>query len=98
MARWRCQSCGGTYSDTQRDGTLYFHACPPDHIDERGERVPIPNRRDENIRPGLWIRTGVDGTVTVVDTDGQVVAEGERSLPIKAEGRGRTLIEPEGAS
>lgn len=25
----KCQACGGTYEATQKDGTLYFHRCPP---------------------------------------------------------------------
>jgi len=25
----QCQACKGTYDDTLRDGTLYFHVCPP---------------------------------------------------------------------
>lgn len=25
----KCQSCGGTYEDTQRDGAAYYHRCPP---------------------------------------------------------------------
>lgn len=25
----RCRACGGTYQDTQDDGTTYFHACAP---------------------------------------------------------------------
>jgi hypothetical protein len=24
-----CQTCRGSYEPTQRDGTQYFHACPP---------------------------------------------------------------------
>jgi len=25
----KCKSCGGTYEPVLRDGTQYFHACPP---------------------------------------------------------------------
>ena len=32
MAWKRCRACRGEYSDTQTDGTTYFHVCPPRHM------------------------------------------------------------------
>lgn len=32
MAWKRCRACRGEYSDTQPDGTSYFHVCPPRHM------------------------------------------------------------------
>lgn len=29
MAKLRCKSCGGEYTDVQADGTRYAHVCPP---------------------------------------------------------------------
>lgn len=29
MAMMKCNSCGGTYPTDQRDGTRYYHVCPP---------------------------------------------------------------------
>ncbi len=56
----QCNECGSTYSDTQRDGAAYFHACAPIHnpayqpdpakgaFDPR-EMVERPGARNENI-------------------------------------------------
>jgi len=48
MSMYQCGSCGGTYSDTCPDGSLYFHVCPPLGIDAAGNAVPRPNARNEN--------------------------------------------------
>ncbi len=63
MTRFACGTCRGEYSDTQPDGTLYFHACPP----VRGPRAFLPadhpdfyagdirerfDKRDENLVGG----------------------------------------------
>jgi hypothetical protein len=63
----KCNTCGGTYTSVQPDGSHYFHACAP--IDnpayqpdpKKGavnlqQTIERPNKRDENI-------TGTD-TVT----------------------------------
>lgn len=47
--RWKCITCNGTYSDTQADGTLYFHACAPIGTTDRGRAIERPNKRDENL-------------------------------------------------
>ena len=62
MPRFRCPECAGEYEDPSRDGTPYFHACPPDRTtgqrpDPRpGEdgaiRTPWDNPRDENVKGG----------------------------------------------
>ncbi len=60
MPAFRCNSCQGTYRDTQADGTLYFHACPPTPnplfqpdtakpLPDPRESIERPNKRDENI-------------------------------------------------
>jgi ssDNA-binding Zn-finger/Zn-ribbon topoisomerase 1 len=56
----KCNSCGGTYSQVQADGSRYFHACPP--IPNPGyqpdptkgavvlqQTIERPNKRDENV-------------------------------------------------
>jgi hypothetical protein len=49
MSLWQCGSCGGTYSDTCPDGSLYFHACPPIKLDTASNPLYSPDRRDENL-------------------------------------------------
>ena len=57
----RCNVCLGEYSDTQRDGAGYHHACSPEVIqhaafDAQGKqltpevRTPRPGARDENVK------------------------------------------------
>lgn len=64
MSTWKCLSCGATYSDTSPGGYAFYHACPTEKVtpgvfDARGnlvtpeKREPFPNRRDENVTPGL---------------------------------------------
>jgi hypothetical protein len=56
----QCNSCNGTYDDTQPDGARTYHVCPPEIItyatfDTNGKqltpetRAPRPNIRDERI-------------------------------------------------
>lgn len=94
MSRWRCNSCGGTYSDVLPDGILYFHACPPDRVGAGGERIPIANPRDENIRPGVTIAIQSGGPTRVMGPDGQVIDADPDHPPIIREGEGRTLLVP----
>lgn len=49
MSLFKCRACHGVYHDVQRDGTLYFHTCPPLPPDKHGIVRERPNRRDENI-------------------------------------------------
>jgi hypothetical protein len=32
MPTYQCVSCGGVYDSVQRDGSIYFHACPPEKV------------------------------------------------------------------
>ena len=41
MTSYRCVSCKGTYSDTNEDGSRYYHTCP--------SSIAARLRRDENI-------------------------------------------------
>ena len=64
MATFQCKACQGTYSDTQQDGTTYFHACAPLSPDENLNQAERPNRRDENIalrRPGSPLGIKAEG-------------------------------------
>ena len=54
---FQCLACKGTYSDTQRDGSLYMHACPPLPPDKNGVEAERPNKRDENVVTGRNDRT-----------------------------------------
>lgn len=49
MSLWKCNACSGTYNDTQRDGIVYFHACPPSPPDAQGVQTELPNKRNENV-------------------------------------------------
>lgn len=49
MRKLQCNTCGGTYADTEPDGMLYFHACPPQSFDPTGKAIPFANPRNENI-------------------------------------------------
>lgn len=46
----RCKTCGGVYPDKQRDGTLYFHACPPSWDGTAKQYVERTDKRDENVK------------------------------------------------
>lgn len=49
MSQWKCNSCGAGYSDTQADGTVYFHSCSPLPPNAQGVQAEHANKRDENI-------------------------------------------------
>ncbi len=61
--RFRCNACGGEYSDVQADGSIYHHACPPSPPNKKGETPEREIRRDENVarrRRGSAVRvTGI---------------------------------------
>lgn len=48
MTKFQCKGCGGVYTDTQGDGTNYFHACPDGitKADRRDENVKSPDAKD----------------------------------------------------
>jgi hypothetical protein len=104
MAKYKCNSCGGIYSDTQKDGGRYFHACGPvanpnyqpdpskPNHDAR-ETIERVGRRDENTARNLQYIEGKPMIVTNDPNDAtrQNITPAE-SL-ILSEGAGRTLIE-----
>lgn len=94
MSRWRCNCCGGTYDDVLPNGMLYFHACPPVWDKAAGAWVLPPGGRDENILPGVRINISADRVTTITDATDRVVDTDPDHLPIRAEGRGRTLVPP----
>lgn len=49
MSIWKCNACGGTYNDLNRDGSIYMHACSPTPANAQGVQTELPNKRDENI-------------------------------------------------
>lgn len=63
LAKLRCNSCGGTYPDTRKEGVTYFHVCPdqivdqPEQLDEHKNIVTpatfkaVDNPRNENLKP-----------------------------------------------
>lgn len=76
--RFVCDSCGGEYSDLQKDGSEYYHACPPDGpVNLLGQASPIANPRNENVKKlGLIVIPGTNREITQVD--------------LKSAGQGRT--------
>lgn len=105
MATWKCNSCGATYSDTQRDGTAYFHACPAETITHSvfsllgvlvtpESRAPMANARDENIPRGLTYIEGKPFIVTRDPTDATREIRTPAVSLVIAEGAGRTLVAP----
>lgn len=49
MSLWKCNACAGSYNDTQRDGSVYQHSCPPSPPNPQGVQVELANKRDENV-------------------------------------------------
>lgn len=43
MTKFRCNACGGSYTDVQPDGTAYYHACPPGTATPRDENIVAAN-------------------------------------------------------
>jgi hypothetical protein len=104
MAKYKCNSCGATYTDIGRDGVPYRHTCgptsnpnyqpdpgKPNHDPET--HVERANARNENTAPNLQYHEGKPVIVTRDPNDAtrQNVVPAE-SLII-SEGLGRTLIE-----
>lgn len=50
--RFKCRACGGSYSDTQPDGSEYAHVCGPLPADKKNPERERPDKRDENIVVG----------------------------------------------
>jgi rubredoxin len=107
MATYKCLSCGAIYDNVQTDGSLNFHACPPDEFEQRavfdqvtGElvtpevRVLRKNPRNENMRPDLVY---IDGKPKIVardpnDVTRQLITDAKTF--IIAEGAGRAPYDP----
>lgn len=80
MRTYKCNSCGGTYSDVMPDGGAYYHVCPEG---ARNENV----RLDVIERDGkLFVQTG-----SFQDEAGPQLVEVQSRLT--SEGAGRTLVE-----
>jgi hypothetical protein len=105
MARWQCNSCGATYSDTMRDGSTYLHACNTEVVTQRAEfddsgkhtreekREQHPNPRNENAIQGIVFHNGKHVRF-VRDPHDSTRIDVVDTLPgIVLEGEGRTLIE-----
>jgi hypothetical protein len=73
---FQCHGCRGVYADTQRDGSLYFHACPPLPPDDNGIEAERPNKRDENIathRTGRLLGIRLEGAGVKCISDAAIV-------------------------
>jgi hypothetical protein len=95
-----CKGCSGAYHDTQNDGSIYFHACPPLPPDKNGVQVEQPNKRDENLMRGIELVRSANGLQ--VNLTGEAAAAGRKGqqVGIRSEGAGveclsdATLKEP----
>ena len=101
---WKCNSCGATYSDTNPDGTAYYHVCDTEILvhglfDSQGKPTqPATTKRRESIRderphPEL---TYVDGKpmrqkANPEDLGRTILTPWEYT--IRSEGAGRTIVE-----
>jgi len=83
MARFRCNTCQGTYADESPGGVRYFHACPP---------IPNPDLQPDPALPGFDPREQVERTdkrdENVIDLEGRDKGRPQRP------GRGRTQLPP----
>lgn len=104
MSKYKCNSCGGVYSDHTSDGMDYYHVCPPEKVvhaefDADGKvltaekRVPHENPRDERTYGSAIV---VDQKLYWFDPD----PTGDKPFiltpftpRIRKEGAGRTLVE-----
>jgi len=84
----QCKSCNGIYEKTQRDGTLYFHACAP---------VANPAYQPDPTKPNFdtveTIERAQKRDENIDDSPAAATAAGRDKnpnapLPIKAAGRG----------
>jgi hypothetical protein len=73
---FQCLACKGTYADTQTNGMLYHHACPPLRPDKYGVEAERPNKRDERVfenRHGRLTGIRLEGAGVKCLTDAKVV-------------------------
>ena len=103
MPQFRCNSCNATYPDPRPDGSPAFHVCPADQIthavcDAQGnvltpeKRVPWPNARNENIKPGSMFYDGKPGRMVPLPDEPARSRFVEGPIEIVSEGLGRTQI------
>ncbi len=93
MSRYRCNSCGGTYTDIGRDGVPYFHSCAPVTV----QRIRMPDGEIRNLEgdlpPGAVLHGPPPGEqANKRDENIQLDAEG-KAAGIKLEGLGRIQLE-----
>ena len=103
MAKWKCNTCGATYSGTLADGSPYSHACGPEIVsrdvtDEKGavvkhgERREYANRRDENPLRGVVYDVKEKGHWLQDPDDVTKMVLHPGPVPIISEGAGRTAV------
>jgi hypothetical protein len=78
----KCNSCGGIYSPTSGDGSLYFHACPPM---ANPTYQPDPNKKAFDPRPTIEQPNKRDENLSHIDPVTQLAV-------IKSDGLGVTVI------
>jgi hypothetical protein len=100
---WKCNACGATYADHQRDGSEYYHVCPPTTVqgvqpnpEMPGYTPPSvkarPDGRNENIRPNLRYVEGLPVLVRPDPADPARLISTKADSIIVAEGAGRTEV------
>ena len=105
MTTFKCNSCGATYLDQQRDGTRYFHACGPQItkravLDAAGATVTpqveaeIADGRNENTPPGLLIVEGKLVRSQLIPGETGLFQLVPADTFLISEGKGRTQIAP----
>ena len=87
MPHYRCNSCQGEYDDPTPDGYRYFHMCPQFRVNPAGQRVPIPNRRDENI-----VEERADDGSVLMESDPEKREHWRSKRHIRSEGLGREEV------
>jgi hypothetical protein len=46
----KCKACSGSYEDKLKDGSTYYHTCPPIGYKPDGQPIENANKRDENVK------------------------------------------------
>jgi hypothetical protein len=89
----QCVTCGGSYRDTNPDGTAYFHACPPLSSAEltaavAGGKVALPGGEsaDQAVSRRLYLRSQAR------DENLQPVGVNKPAV-VKAAGKGATVLD-----
>lgn len=104
MSKYQCNTCKGTYSDVQPDGTAYFHVCPPETVQHAvisvagvittpEKRTPTDNVRDERPFGTVVMLEGKQFWADPDPTHDKPFLLTPYAPRVKSEGAGRTLIE-----